>query len=121
MSDGWTQVRGWLAKRLGRPGDTDRADLERLLDAANEQANALPAPVSTMSADDARRLMLEAYWAGYLAALADNHPELVAVLTELPERTASAPSVPAAINNMSGTVTGHVVQAQQIDGGIHFS
>jgi hypothetical protein len=120
LSDGWVQVRAWLSRRLSHSGEAGQAEVERQLDAANDAANALPFPVSAVSAQAARRLALEAYWAGYLAALADGHPGFPAMLAELVERQGATAQAPATANTVSGTVTGHVVQAGHIEGGVRF-
>ena len=102
LSDGWAQARAWLAQRWSRHTGTSQADLERRLDDAREQS------ASFFAAD---RAALEAYWAGYLAALIGEHPGLAASLRE---------SRPGVSNTVSGTVTGNVIQAGTIEGGISF-
>lgn len=104
LSDGWAQVRGWLAQRWSRHSETSQAELEHRLDDAKEQAASL---------FSGERTALEAYWAGYLAALISEHPGLAASLQELPAH-------PSVSNTVSGTVTGNVVQAGTIEGGITF-
>jgi hypothetical protein len=65
--------------------------------------------------------MLESYWAGYLAALAGDQPELAAVVTELAESPVPMALPPAMVNTLTGEVTGHVVQAGHIEGGVRFN
>lgn len=119
LSDGWAQARGWLAKRLSGADGPARADLERRLDAANAQASVLPVPEAGLSAAAAQRVILEAYWAGYLAALAGEHPAVAAMLSELAGNQAPAPAG-TTTNSVTGTVTGNVLQADRIEGGVHF-
>jgi hypothetical protein len=121
LSDGWVQVRSWLSRRLSSSENPEQTEIVRQLDIANEQADALPIPESGVSAETAHRLVLEAYWAGYLAALAGSHPELTTMLAEFAERGATASPTSAPVNSVSGTVSGHVVQAEHIDGGVRFS
>lgn len=121
LSDGWTQARTWLASRLVHPGNVDRADFERQLDAAHDLANGIPVPASGMPAETARRLVLDAYWAGYLDALSRTRPEMVRVLTELTGHAATAAPDQTTINSLTGKVAGNVVQAGNIQGGIRFT
>lgn len=114
LSDGWVQVRQWLSLRLGHQDGGGAGDLEGRLDMANAQADALPVPETA-----SRRAILEAYWAGYLAALVGEHPELTGALAEL-AASGGQLSVGQSGNSVSGTVTGNVVQAHQIDGGVRF-
>jgi hypothetical protein len=116
LSDGWGQARAWLSKRLSRDDGPAQADLERQLDIANAQASSLAVPEAGINPGAARRMVLEAYWAGYLAALAGEHPEYTAALTEL---AAGRPAATTA-NSVTGTVTGNVLQAGRIEGSVHF-
>jgi hypothetical protein len=119
LSDGWAQARGWLARRLGHADGPTLTDMERRLDTANAQANGLPVPEGSVGAAAARRMVLEAYWTGYLAALAGEHPDFAAALTELALERAPQPAA-TTTNSVTGTVTGPVVQADRIEGGVHF-
>ena len=120
LSDGWAQARGWLAKRLSRVAGTSQADLERRLDTASAQALGLSVPEAGVSAPVAQRMVLEAFWTGYLAAAVGEHPGFASVLTELAEIREAAP-VPTTSNTVTGAVTGNIVQASNIEGGVHFS
>lgn len=116
LSDGWAQARGWLARRLRRPEDAPEADIELRLDAAQAQTAALAVPGEVPP-----RALLEAYWAGYLAALVGEHPELAAAVAGLAAPSAGRPADESNVNSVTGTVTGNLVQAHDIQGGIRFS
>jgi hypothetical protein len=116
LSDGWTQARAWLARRLGHSAGTRQADIEVRLEAAHAQTAALAAP-----GDIPQRALLEAYWAGYLAALVGEHPEFAAIVAELAVPSADGTADGRNANSVTGTVTGNLVQARDIHGGIRFS
>jgi hypothetical protein len=119
LTDGWTQARGWLAKRLTRADGPALAELESRLDVANAEATSLPAAEDGVPSADVRRMVLEAYWAGYLAALAGERLEFAAALTELAENRKAGPAG-MTTNSVTGTVTGNVIQAGRVEGGVHF-
>jgi hypothetical protein len=119
LSDGWATARGWLAKRLTGADGPVQADLERRLDTANAQAGGLPVLEAGVPAAVAQRMVLEAYWTGYLAALAGESPDFAAALARLAgERGVQAARTTS--NIVTGTVTGNVLQAGHIEGGVHF-
>jgi hypothetical protein len=119
LSDGWAHVRGWLAKHLSRADGPSQAELERRLDTASVQARTLPVPEADVPAAVAQRMVLEAYWTGYLAALAGEHPDFAAALADLPEIQGTHPAA-TTTNSVTGTVTGNVLQAGHVEGGVHF-
>lgn len=119
LSDSWAQARGWLASRLSRAGGPSQEELERRLDSAREQATGLPVPGAGVSQPVARRMVLEAYWAGYLAATTGEHPDVIAALTELADNQGPR-SAATATNLVTGTVRGNVLQAGTIEGGVRF-
>lgn len=121
LSDGWVQARAWLARRLGHAEGSKsaggvQADLERRLDTAQAQTAALAAPGVAP-----QRALLEAYWAGYLAALVGEHPELAAIVAGLAAPAVDHSADQGTVNSVTGTVTGNLVQARDIHGGIRFS
>jgi hypothetical protein len=99
LTDGWTHVRGALARRWSGQTGEARADIERRLDVAHSQADGL--------GDD--EAVQRAYWAGYLAAVLAERPALLDVVRGLPDLR----------NTNSGTVT-TLVQARDIHGGVTF-
>jgi hypothetical protein len=119
LSDGWAQARGWLAKRLSRTDGPSQADLEQWLDTARAQASSLPVPQAGVQAAVAQRMMQEAYWTGYLAAMAVEHADFASALTELSQKQEAQP-IATTSNSVTGTVTGNVLQAGHIEGGVHF-
>jgi hypothetical protein len=119
LSDGWAQARGWLAKHLSRAGGPSQEDLERQLDAASAQASKLPVPEVGVPAAISQRMVLEAYWTGYMAAMAGEHPDFAAALMELAQNRETQPTT-RTNNSVTGTVTGNVLQAGHIEGGVHF-
>jgi hypothetical protein len=116
ISEGWAQARTWLSRRLGHADATLAADMERRLDAAQVQAAALTVPAAFP-----QRVILEAYWAGYLAALTGEDPEFAAAIAGLAPPLADHTPSPRNVNSVTGTVTGNLVQAHDIDGGVSFS
>jgi hypothetical protein len=118
LEEGWAQARRWLTGWLSRPGGPGQAALERRLDAANAEAGGLSVPETGVPEVDARRMVLEAYWTGYLAALAGEHPDLAEALTGLPGLRSAPPATTS--NSVTGTV-GNVLQANHIEGSVHFT
>jgi hypothetical protein len=116
LTDGWVHARAWLARRLGHSEGDGDAQVELRLDAAQAQAAALAVP-----GEVPQRALLEAYWAGYLAALVGEHPELSAAVAGLTAPSAERTADRSNFNSVTGTVTGNVVQARDIHGGIKFS
>ncbi len=114
LTDGWTHVRTVLAHRWSRQTNEPRTDVENRLDAAHTQA-------SEMTADhgDNEQALLQAYWAGYLAAVLAERPALLDLLRDL-HGTLTAPDTTTFVHNTnSGTVTA-LVQGRDISGGITF-
>lgn len=125
LAEGWTQARAWLIRRLVRPGSAPQPELERRLDIARAHADALAASdegaqAATATATPRRRALLEAYWAGYLAAMLGEHPEFAEVLAELATPAVDVPPRPGSPNIVTGKVSGTVIQAGTIEGGIRF-
>ncbi len=72
-----------------------------------------------------REMRMGLFWAGYLAAQANAHPELVELLAELPALLAGNAGGPVSTststhNTLSGTVHGSVVQTGSVQGSITF-
>lgn len=116
LTDGWAQARSWLSRRLGRADVVPAAELEQRLDAAQAQVAAFSAPEAI-----SQRALLEAYWAGYLAALAAEHPEYAAAVATLAAPPADGGAERGNVNSVTGTVTGNLVQARDIHGGVTFN
>jgi len=111
LTDGWAQARGALARRWSGAGTISREAAERRLDAGHEQA-------STVAGDgEDRRVRLELYWAGYLAALAADRAELLGVLRELHACSATAARGTTIHNSNTGRV-GTLLQQGDVHGGI---
>ena len=102
LSDGWAHVRDALARRWSRQTGEPRAEIVSRLDAARGQSEGL--------GDD--EAVHRAYWAGYLAAVLAEHPDLLDTVRGLHQR-------PDVHNANSGTAT-TLVQAHDIHGGITF-
>jgi hypothetical protein len=102
LTDGWTRLRDALAARWSRRTGEEPADIEQRLEAARRQAEGL-------GGDEA---VQRAYWAGYLAAVLAERPDLLDAVRGLAE--------PDGVSNAnSGQVT-TLVQARDIHGGISF-
>lgn len=102
LTDGWAHVRGALARRWSRQTGEAAGEIEGRLDAAHVQAEGL----------GEERAVQCAYWAGYLAGVVGQRPDLLDAVRDLPR----APDVH---NTNSGTVT-TLVQARDIGGDITF-
>lgn len=130
VTDSWSQVRAalsklWARRQSAKPSaDPDAAELEAVgaeLDLAMRQAMAVAG--QGPEADRAGRM--ELFWIGYLAGQLAARPELGPVIKELPALVGAGPSVvPASLTvakkDVSGTVHGNVVQADDVSGGISF-
>lgn len=102
LTDGWTRLRDALAARWSRRTGEEPADIEQRLEAARRQAEGL-------GGDEA---VQRAYWAGYLAAVLAERPDLLDAVRGLAE--------PGGVHNTnSGQVT-TLVQARDVRGGISF-
>lgn len=112
LTDAWTSVRAAFARRWGRDAEHG-TELERRLDDARERALVL----AGQEDDDDREGRLQAFWAGYLAGLLAERPELAGALQELIAGLRPADGVR---NSNTGTVRGHLVQARDVSGGIEF-
>jgi hypothetical protein len=64
-------------------------------------------------------MVLEAYWPGYLTPIAGERPDFAAALIELGHNREAQPTT-RTNNSVTGTVTGNVLQAGHIEGGVHF-
>jgi hypothetical protein len=113
LTDGWAQLRSKLASRWGKDAHTGQDDVEQRLEAGHSQSLALA------GAGDDRRLRLEAYWAGYLAALLAERPSLLESILDLGSSAHDQPSRAAVHNTNSGTV-GTLLQTGDIRGDITF-
>lgn len=102
VSDGWAHVRDTLARRWSRQTGEARAAIEHRLNTAHHQAEAL----------GGEEAVQRAYWAGYLAAVLGEHPDLLDAVRGLPNRS-------DVHNTNSGTAT-TVVQARDVHGDITF-
>jgi hypothetical protein len=110
LSDTWGAVRSAIARRWGR--DAARTtDVEQRLESARKQALALGGQ------DGDRQARLEAFWAGYLAGLLGERPDLADALQEL---TSSENPASGTRNSNTGTVRGSLIQARDVNGNIQF-
>lgn len=110
LTDAWSSARALVARRWGRSGEHP-ADVELRLEQAKEQS------LTLAGSDGDRQGRLEAYWAGYLAGLLAERPELVGAVRELASGGLSEATTQ---NSNTGTVHGHLLQARDINGGVHF-
>lgn len=130
VTDSWSQMRTalsklWAHRRSANPSpDPDAAALDAAgaeLDLAMRQAVTLAGQGPEL--DRAGRM--ELFWIGYLAGQLAARPELGHAIKELPvllgAEVSVAPSGVTVIDkNISGTVRGNVVQADDVSGGIRF-
>ena len=114
LADGWTHVRTALAHRWSRLTREPQADIEHRLDAAHAQASTV-----TAGHGDSEQALLQAYWAGYLAAALAEHPGLLDLVRNLHGTLTTPDSTTSVQNTNSGTVT-RLVQGRDISGGITF-
>lgn len=103
LTDGWTRLRDALAGRWSRRTGEAPGDIELRLEAARRQAAELGGDAAVQ----------RAYWAGYLAAVLAERPDLLDAVRELAEPGGGAH------NTNSGQVT-TLVQARDVHGGISF-
>lgn len=97
LADGWTQVRGALARHWSKRESISQDAAEQRLDAGHEQS------LLVAGNGDEQHALLEAYWAGYLAGLAADHAGLLDAIREL--RAPSAPTSRNVHNSNTGTVS----------------
>lgn len=130
VTDSWSQVRMALSKLWARRQLADKspepkhAELEAAgaeLDLAMRQAIAVAG--EGPESDRVRRM--ELFWIGYLAGQLAARPELGHAIEELPslvgaDPSATSTSVTMVNKNISGTVHGNAVQADDVSGGIRF-
>jgi hypothetical protein len=102
LTDGWARVRDALAYRWSRQTGEARDDVERRLDTARRQAEGLGGGEAVQ----------RAYWAGYLAAVLAERPDLLDAVRGLADGA-------AVHNTNSGTAT-TLIQARDIQGGVTF-
>ena len=114
LADGWTHVRRALAHRWSRQTREPQADIEHRLDAAHTQASEM-----TAGHGDGEQALLQAYWAGYLAAVLAERPALLDLVRDLHGTLTAPDSTTSVQNTNSGTVT-TLVQGRDISGGITF-
>ncbi|QMU68371.1 hypothetical protein [Streptacidiphilus sp. P02-A3a] len=114
LTDGWTHVRTALARRWSRQTHEPQTDIEHRLDTAHSQASDM-----TVGHGDGEQALLQAYWAGYLAAVLAERPALVDLVRDLPGTLTAPDSATSVQNTNSGTVT-TLVQGRDISGGITF-
>ena len=130
LTDAWNTARAALARAWNRSaangqgsgGETERGEQASTdLDLACRQSLELAADGSA----DECEARLKLYWAGYLAAATQAHPELLEVLADLPYLlsdiggTSPANSTTTS-NSVSGTVHGSMVQTGNVQGSITF-
>jgi len=128
VTDSWTQVRAavsklWARRKSPSPSpDAEAAAIEAAgaeLDVAMRQA----ITVAGQGSESDRADRLELFWIGYLAGQLAARPELAQAIKELPALlgASTAPTtVTVANKDVSGTVHGNVVQADDVSGGIRF-
>jgi hypothetical protein len=111
LADGWTQVRGALARRWSKKGSISQDAAEQRLEAGH--ANSL---LVAGDGED-KRARLEAYWAGYLAGLAADRADLLDVIRELgaPSARNSQGSV---VNNSNTGSVGTLLQLGDVHGDV---
>jgi hypothetical protein len=110
MNEGWLQARQALARRWSKKSSIDRNSAEQRLQDAYQQSMAVAG-----SRQD-RAVVLEAYWAGYFAGLAAEHPELLDVIARfgLQPRKATA-----TVQNVNTGRVGALVQLGEAHGDIN--
>jgi hypothetical protein len=116
LSDAWAGTRAVIARRWGRGSHRETAQAESRLEDGRTQALALAGD------GPARDAILAAYWAGYLAALLAERPDLLDAVRDLgaPTQPAAAVSRSEVHNSNTGTVHGKLLQAGDIHGDISF-
>ena len=113
LTDGWVQLRSKLARRWSKDGHTSQDDAEKQLEAGHRQALAIAGE------GDDRRVRLEAFWAGYLAASLAERPGLLDAIRELGS-SADAQASRAPVHNTNTGTVGTLLQAGDIHGDISF-
>lgn len=111
LGDAWTSVRSALARRWGRGVAEQTGAAEQRLDEGRLQALALAGDGPD------QRARLELFWAGYLAGLLAERPDLASMMHEL----AAGPRAEVRSqthNSNTGTVHGNLLQAGDVDGNI---
>ena len=111
LTDGWAQLRRKLADRWSKDTHADREEAEQRLEAGRSQSLALAGD----SHD--RRARLEAYWAGYLAALLAERPGLLEAIRDLDPATATR-AERATVHNTNTGKAETLVQTGDVHGGI---
>ena len=113
LGDAWAQVRSTIARRWGHGGTRQAAEAEQRLDYARSQA------LELAGQGPGRRAGLELYWAGYLAGLLAERPDLISAVQEI--TADQLPSDADTTHNVnSGTVRGNLLQAGDIQGSVTF-
>lgn len=111
LGDTWTTLRSALAHRWGRGSAEETQAIEHRLDDGRRQALALAGDGPDQKA------RLEVFWAGYLAGLLAERPDLGEVLQELAAGSA-VDTRSSTHNSNTGTVHGNLLQAGDVHGNI---
>jgi hypothetical protein len=98
LTDGWSQVRGALARRWSKKGSISQDVAEQRLDAGHENS------LLVVGGGEDRRALLEAYWAGYLAGMAADRADLLDVIREFGTPSAQSSQGTAVHNSNTGSV-----------------
>jgi hypothetical protein len=122
LGEGWSAARGTLARWLGRGDEGSTRAAEHELDAIRAEVRAL-AKTHEAAADAATdRRLLEAYVAGYLRRVREQHPDVDAVLASLPTVIHSSDQSTVATGSGMTQVfhgkVGSVLSIEQLDGGL---
>jgi hypothetical protein len=117
LGDAWATARSAFARRWGRDGADGGVAAEQRLDEGRSQALALAGDGPD------RRARLEVFWAGYLAGLLAERPDLINAVREI--GAGQPPSTHNETHNTNtnsntGTVHGSLLQAGDIQGNISF-
>jgi hypothetical protein len=113
LTDGWAQLRSKLASRWSKDAHSGQDDAEQRLEVGYSQSLALAGE------GDERQARLEAYWAGYLAALLAERPGLLGAIRDLGSSAATDAGRANVHNTNTGTV-GTLLQAGNLHGDITF-
>lgn len=116
LTDGWTSVRTFLARRWSRQTQDPQDAIEERLNAAHAQA----AGVTTGDTEQDRAL-LRAYWTGYLTAAVAEHPPLLDLVRDLHHmRTGAGAEAASSVHNTNNGTANNLVQGRDFSGGFTF-